>query len=368
MARHARGWTVRRRVAGGVYYVRFSHGGRLVERSTGTRDRGEAEKAAARIYAATIQTAPARRATRGAGGPLEELIGKWISSLSSTHDPGTLKTWEGYSAAHWISRWVTSTDLTTESVELYRDARLRVVLATTVRKELTALRSFLRWLQVPVVAPSIPERTTGTAHTVRRRKTAPELSPDEVAALVEALPTWSTSRKVKLFPIQARFVVGYETTLRPSTLDKLEAPTHYRKGASTLTLTSTADKARFGRELPLSDKARAALDSVCPKEGLIFGKHDYREHIKEAAEATLPADVADRFAGTHLRSARITHLLEETGNLPGVQYLAGHRLASTTALYTKPSLRAARAALGLGAPKNPSRKATGERKAKSPRT
>lgn len=354
MGRHARGWTLRRRVAGGVYCVRFSHGGRVIERSTGTRDRVEAEKAAARIYAATVQASPVRRPTRGAGGAIEDLVGKWISSLSATHAPSTLTTWEGYAAAQWIQRWVVASDITREAVEAYRDARLRLTLAQTVRKELTALRSFLRWLEVPVEVPGIPKRVTGTPFAVNRRKTAPELSPEQTEALISKLPAWSTSRKVKRFPIRARFLVGYETSLRPSLLDRLKAPRHYRNGSATLLISPDVDKSRFGREVPLSRRARKALDEVCPEDhdGLIFGKHDYRPHLEAAAAKALPPDVAERFAGAHLRSARITHLLEKTGNLPGVQYLAGHRLASTTALYTKPSLRAAMAVLGLGRPKN----------------
>lgn len=357
MGRHAKGWAVRRRTPGGVYYVRFSHGG-VVERSTGERDRGPAEKAAARIYADHIQRqAPIRGPRRGGGGPLEELVGKWIASLASTHDAKTLATWEIYAGAHWMPHWPAATDITAETIEQYRDVRLKAVLATTVRKELSALRSFLRWLKADIPVPSIGKRVVGTAHTERRRKTAPQLSPEQVARLIDELPEWSASKKVKAFPIRARFVVGYETTLRPSTLDRLQAPKHYRAGAATLLISPDIDKARFGREVPLTERARDALDAVCPDEGLIFGAHDYREHLKVAAAVALPKDVAARFAGTHLRSARITHLLEKTGNLPGTQHMAGHLLASTTALYTKPSLRAAMDALGLGAPKNRKKRA-----------
>jgi site-specific recombinase XerC len=356
MGRHSGGWELRQRTPGGVWYVRFTLAGRTRELSTGTRDYEQARKAAARIYAHHVQQAPVRRATRGAGGPVEELVGEWIASLDSTHDAGTLKTWELYAGAHWVPRWLTVTDITAEALTAYRDARLKAVRATTVRKELSAMRSFLRFLDSPVTVPSVGLRVTGTAFATRRRTTAPELSPEQVEALLAALPDWSTSRKVERFPIRARFVVAYETSLRPSTLDRLEAPKHYRRESTTLLITPDIDKARQGRELPLSQRARDALDAVCPKEGAIFGKHDYREHLKVAAEKVLPADVAARFAGTHLRSARITHLLEQSGNLPGVQYLAGHLLASTTAIYTRPSLRAARAVLGLGAPKKPSRR------------
>lgn len=249
-----------------------------------------------------------------------------------------------------MPRWLGLHEITAETVEAYRDDRLQLVKAETVRKELSALRIFLRWAEVPVLVPSIGKRTVGTTFAVRRRGTAPQVSPEQIEKFLAALPAWSTSRKVARFPIRARFVVAYETTLRSEALDLLSAPMHYRKGASTLLVTPDIDKARFGRELPLTLKARRALDSVCPEEGPIFGKHDYRDHVTAAARTAFPAEVAARFSAPHLRSARITHLLEKSGNVPGTQYMAGHKTLAATSVYAKPSLRAAFAALGM--PKN----------------
>jgi integrase len=123
-------------------------------------------------------------------------------------------------------------------------------------------------------------------------------------------------------------------------------PEHYHHGAKQLNITADIDKARWARPVPLSPAAREALDAVCPPDGgLIFGDHDYREHVAAAATLALPKAIADRFCGAHLRSARTTHLLEETGNLAGVQFLVGHKKGETTSLYLRPSERAARAAL-----------------------
>ena len=55
------------------------------------------------------------------------------------------------------------------------------------------------------------------------------------------------------------------------------------------------------------------------------------DQVKAAAEQVLPAERAKRFAGSHLRSARITHLAESSQNLPGVQFIVGHKLISTIA-------------------------------------
>jgi hypothetical protein len=58
--------------------------------------------------------------------------------------------------------------------------------------------------------------------------------------------------------------------------------------------------------MPLSDEARAALDAVAPKAGLIFGEHDDREQLEQAATATLPPRKAATFAAYDLRHGRLT--------------------------------------------------------------
>lgn len=257
---------------------------------------------------------------------------------------------------HWLPHFEAMHNFTDSMADAYMRKRLGSVQGSTVRKELTALRQFLVWAQaagfVPraVKVPSVPKRAIGTKFARRRRAGAIELSPVECKAMLAELPEWSTSRKVARFPIRARFMVGYETGLRPSALDSLEAGVHYRKGSSTIMVTPELDKNRWGRELPLSAEARAALDAVCPADGVIFGKHDYREHLKAAAALALPPERAEIFCGAHLRSAMITHKLEATGNLPGVQYLAGHKLATTTAGYAKASMRAAMDVIRVSAP------------------
>jgi site-specific recombinase XerC len=366
MGRPSSGWKLRpSRGPGRVRTVRFWVDGAEFERSTGTSDPQEAAREAARIYADAVQRGGQRRKRVGFGlGPqLEELLAAWLVTLASTHDAGTCKTWELYAFTHWVLHFGATHHLNDQMCAEYMRARLLVVQGTTVRKELTALRQFLKWcheemkvLAQPVKVPSVPKRSLGTKFAQRRRVAAVDISPDESEALIAALPDWSESKKVPPFPIRARFLVGYETSLRPSTLDKLELGVHYRPGSATITLTPELDKSRWGRDVPLSERARVALDAVCarleleraelspdeiPGPVLIFGVHDYRERLEVAAKAALPEHKVAAFAGTHLRSARITHWLEDTGNLPGTQYLAGHKLTSTTARYVKPSLRAA---------------------------
>lgn len=366
MGRKATGWRIRQREPGYAYSVRFTWAGREYDLSTGTADPVVAPREAARIYAGVVSREPKPQQRTKAGASLESLIGQWLLSISATHDPSTVKTWKLYAESHWLVFFGALHSFNAAMAVEYRDARLRVVMATTVRKELTALRSFTRWLEARGHAPAVQvagvsKRSTGTRFEKRRRSAAIEISPVEAAALVATLPEWSASKKVAPFPIRSRFVVAYETSLRPETLDLLSVPEHYSRGRAELTIPTELDKNRWGRELPLTQAARDALDRVCPDAGPIFGKHDYRPALAKAAAAALPKHRADIFAGVHLRSARITHFLEDTGNLPGAQYMAGHKHTTTTARYVKPSLRAAVAMLAQvakGKPKSRARERT----------
>lgn len=353
MGRRARGWRLRQRAPGCAFSVRFTWAGVEHEPSTGTSDPELAAREAARIYADVVSREPKPRQRNKSGSRLEELIEKWLVSISATHDAYTVKTWKLYAESHWLPFFDALHHVNDAMARDYRDARLRVVLAETVRKELTALRSFVAWLgpdghsylERKVTVLGVSKRSTGIRHPQRRRSAAIEISPAEAIAIIEALPEWSASKKVPPFPIRARFVVAYETSLRPETLDLLTCPEHYSPGRAYLDVPLELDKNRWDRAVPLTEAARLALERVCPESGLIFGKHDYRDQMRQAAASALPTHKAKLFTSVHLRSARITHLLEETGNLPGTQFMAGHKHTTTTARYVKPSLRAAEAML-----------------------
>ena len=352
MARHPEGWRLRKPKGRETYSVYFRAGGERIERSTGTGDPIEAARAAERIYADAIQRAgqaPRKVVRRGDAQPLDELISQWLAG-DSTLDPDTAKVWETY-GRHWLDHWPTLADVTDITCEDYRNKRLRKVTSTTVRKELGALRRFLRWahsrghLPREVNVPGVSTKATGVRHSQRRRVEAPDLSPEQIAAFLDALPEWSASKKVDRFPIRARFIVQYETGLRPSTISALRVPEHWHPGSAVLVITPEIDKIRHPRTVPLTAAAVASLAAVAPAEGLVFGDHDYRDHVALAARAALPAAVAAVFTGAHLRSARLTHLLERTGNVAGVQHLAGHRDTRSTARYMRPTFRAAQAVL-----------------------
>ncbi|HKO49980.1 MAG TPA: hypothetical protein VJV79_19750 [Polyangiaceae bacterium] len=250
--------------------------------------------------------------------PLDELWARWISETATERDPETNKLYlTTYGATHFTPFFGTVGAITTRQAACYSRQRLGHVKKTTVDKELAALRRFLGWCEEQGYVSSAPHiattgrRATGTAYAVRRRGKATELTADEARAIIELLPEYSSSKRVPPFVVRLRFVFAFETALRPETLNCLKVPDHYIRGAAKLNITDDIDKARFGRVVPLTEEARAALDAICPDSGLIFGDHDYRDQLRKAAEAVLDPQRAKTFTAYDLRHHRLTQLAEE---------------------------------------------------------
>jgi len=192
--------------------------------------------------------------------------------------------------------------------------RLEEVKARTVQKELSALRRLLAWMmerglvpQAPVV-PKLPRRATGTAHPSGRRKRI-DLSPEEMDAIVRALPTRTRDGQ----PLRGYFELMRETGLRPGTLQRLRAPDDYRPGSQFLRIRAEADKARYARELPLSERAREVLDDVCTDEGILFPKFAWRYPLRTAAVAAgLEPDRASKLSPYDFRHGVATELTERS--------------------------------------------------------
>lgn len=328
--------------------MRFSVAGRQVELGTGETDRDRAGAVAAELYADAVRGArrvPRRAPTRGQ--PLAEVAGQWLSEASDL-DPKTRGTYALYAETHWCAHWASVEAVTSGSAADYARSRLRRVQAATVRKELSALRKLLAWcvdtgrLAEAPALPSVPKRAMGTRHKQARRGPVVELTPAEARALLAALPV--SGRKG--YPVRARFRLLYETGLRSETINRLSVPEHWRPGAQELHIPAALDKVRAGRPVPLTAAAARALASAAPKRGLVFPPADLRETLRAAAVAALGPERGERFTERYLRHNRITHWAEESDNLAGIMYLAGHSNPQTTARYAKPSLRAALAVLG----------------------
>lgn len=366
MARPSEGWRLRPHRVTGIQQVRFTHAGVQREISTGERDPGAAATEAARIYAEVISGRwdPLKTGSIRPGTPLDEAAADWLESLEGSLDVKTIEQYEMYVVKLWTPFFETVDRVTTPSATDYIRHRLRQVIRRTLQKELSGLRGFMRWCEEPprnrpaVFIPPPPAKAAGTPSTRPHKVGTVPLEPGQVAKILASLPVMSVGRKGrKGFPVRARFIVAWETGLRPATLDEIRAPEDYRRGARRLKIRDEADKARFGREVPLTPEARAALNSVLGEPGLIFGKHKYRDLLKEAGRAAgLSKAHAKDLSPYDFRHARGTFLTESSGgNLPGVAFLFGHKHVTTTAIYVHGSRKAAERVLASGGFKGHSR-------------
>lgn len=283
---------------------------------------------------------------------LEEAQG-WLDSLATDHDPTTVRHYGIYLRAHFTPHFRWLAGITTATARVYLQNRLKKVLDQTVEKELSALRSLLAWAheqglikELPTIAGP-PRRATGTPDTRKPHKVETvELTEAEVEKLIAAMPERSPgSHNGHIgFWLRAYFEALWYTGLRPATLAEIEFPRDYKRGSAVLKIRDECDKCRLGRELPLCEEARAALDRVCPQvgSGLIFGSHDYRKPLRRAATLALAPEKATKVSAYDFRHARLTWLCERTNNLVGVCYLSGHKRVDTLASrYVHPNRSAA---------------------------
>jgi integrase len=348
MARTAEGWKlVWRR---GIASVRFRIQGKRHEVSTRERDPRKAAEAAQQIYADFV-SGRVRRAASGAlvhpATPLEEICADWIEAILPELGEDTDKTYETY-AGHWSSFFGTIGNVTTARIGEYQRARLQSVQRTTVIKERSALLRLLTWCVEQEIIREVPEfpklarKATGTKHKQARKKPSISLEPAEVDAILAELPEWSRSRDGKRFPLRAWFEVAYETGLRPKTLMRLLGKDVTAAG---LHIRPEADKNRWERVIPLTERAQAALKRIGPlkREEPIFGKHDRRASFRGACIRALGEELGNQVTPYDLKHGRVTHLLDAGAPVNGVRFLTGTGVALDR--YSHPSRRAAERAI-----------------------
>lgn len=345
MGRRSQGYRIRQATPGAICTVRFRIDGERRELSTGTRDRTEADREGRRLYAEELS---GNRAEPGAGPAARkfkltaELGARWLAQLSLR-----AATFDGYE--DFVARWIDRIKRWDESgLASYVSERLKEARAKTIKTEASALRGLLAWLvtvheidAAPVIV--IPEDAKGVPAKRRTRCRAPDLSVAEVRSFLSHLD----DKAAKGWWVRPRCELLYETALRPATIDRISVPEHWEPGSKVLRISDEIDKEDFGREVPLNARAIAILERCAPeKGGVVFGEHKYYRYVRAAATASkLPKSKARIFTGQHLRSARGTHLLDAGASLTGVQFLMGHKYASTTALYIRASAKEAEKAL-----------------------
>jgi integrase len=354
MAKGSRGgWKLQKDRRTGIWFVRFRHAGERFNRSTRTKVQGEAQEEARRIYQRETSRDPVKR-VRGVP-ELGALVEQWLEAHAAGRAPETVDMHSLHMSAHIVPHFGRLVRIDRPGLAKYVARRLREVSAKTVRNELSTIRQFLAWCldcgvldEAPAV-PTIPKRALGTPVT-KGAKVKVTLTRKQMEAVIAAVPEYTRRRKGHSdgpkTPARAAVVVLVETGIRRATLWRLRAPEHYHVGARHLSITKDIDKARDGRPLPLSDRARAALDSVCPASGLIFGRVDIRYQLAQASKGIgLPPHLDGRVSYHDLRRSFLTDLAESGASLGGMQYLAGHKHASTTSRYINPAMEAAEKAL-----------------------
>lgn len=224
----------------------------------------------------------------------------------------------------------------------------------TMRKEKANLVEFLGWMLASGLVASIPEVKLPSGKGVAHPRMAKSgwgvvipMTPLDAAKLVAVMPEWSSraSRNGgQRFLVRPFFEFVRLTGLRPVTVMRIEVPRNWEPGQKTLNIANVDDKADFGRELPLLNEAVAILETYAPEKGHIFGHHDFRKHVRAAAQIVFKDDPekAARFGSYHFRHFVATFLANRAGtNLPGVQFALGHKDLTTTSGYVHADEKAA---------------------------
>ena len=339
MGRRADGWKLRQKKGSPYYFVRFTdpNTGERIDRSTGRKSKSAAAAEAAKKYAQVV-SGEGLQVARGKQAPAEDelvdLVAEWVVHLEDIgKSEGWVATCETYAAAHWSPRWSSLDDITGQSVQKYISERRRAknkrgkrISPVTIRKELSALNTFLRWCKTNGFIAEVP---TWESPKGKSDYEAVCLTREQMQAVLEELPTRDTHpRKM---PCREWYAVMWATSFRRGTMARIKWKDIDLR-AGTIRTPPSADKKRHGRTLPLTPEAHAALKSMGPGVGLVFGMHDFRARLRTAAKAVgVPADIVNRLTGNHsIRHTRITDFATRSKNVAAIQYMAGHKdLAST---------------------------------------
>jgi integrase len=329
----------------GIYLCRFWHEGEDFTLSTRTRDRKEAQVVAAQLYAEAISGR--RRVDAPMRGDLAPVFSEWLAAIEGTTSAGDFEQCLGAVQRQLLRHFPRIEHLTPASCEdLYR-ARLRAVARETVRKERGVLSRFVKWATTPgrnyippMEVPPLSKKARGAPKLKGRSYT--EVSRAETLAILDTLPERSERRE---HPVKAFCTLAAELGLRRELIDKLTVPEHYTVGGSELRITAEIDKEANPRTLELTPRARWALESVAPEQGVIFSGFSYFKTFRKAAASIIGEERAAYLTLRDLRHATITELAEHTGNLAAVAAGAGHKDLRTTSRYFHASAKAASEAL-----------------------
>lgn len=350
MGRTAKGPTVRWKR--GWAYSCFTWAGHPFRIALLTRNEREAAEASAREYAKVVtgEVRPVRRQP-GKLHDLADLFDLWIESKRPSLDVTTVPTLDGY-ARRFIDYFGTLGGIDKAAGSSYGLARLGEALRKTVLREIAYLRQFLDWcvlhgaLQVAPAIPKLPPKAKGT-RTGKQRAKPVFISPAQAAEILALLPLESKTIGGRKWPVRDRFAFTWQTMLRPESISRIRTPEHWRPGSKELELEDEDDKARWGRVLDLSPEAVAILARIAPRDGIVFGHHNFSKVLKRAACTVLGPRLGRMFAPYDFRHGGAKDALDAGAPIRGLAYQLGHRRVSTTDKYTAPDRAAGAEALRM---------------------
>lgn len=317
---------------GEIYWCRFTVGKRRWFVSTGERDAGAAEEAAAKLHAeAVLETKPPTpvvgRPSKRPGEPLDVLAARYLTWAGGQgKDERYVKDQRYHFHAHFQTRWDRLRQINSASIAKYQTERRRSVGTVTLYKELVTLSRFLKWCKREHLIEAIPDFERPQQETDYQ---VPNLSPKDVQAILVRLP----DRKAhpKRHPVREFCTFMWSMALRfteASSIRWADVDLDTRR----LTVRKTLDKAGRTWVLPLTDEAANLLRSEQGRarrpDGKIFGIKSVR--------ATLDKICTDpHVTPHHFRHARISEWAANTRDLASVQFMARHMSIATTALYVR---------------------------------
>ncbi|MGH7295063.1 MAG: tyrosine-type recombinase/integrase [Polyangiaceae bacterium] len=169
----------------------------------------------------------------------------------------------------------------------------------------------------------------------------------EVEALIAHLPeTTSRARREGsgLRPVRDAVVTEWDTSLRPSTIERLSVPEHWQpERPGELFVSASIDKEEYERTLPLTPRLVELLQrrhaALPDGKGLLFGPYQsaLRGHWYAAAKAAgIDERRAKKISVYDFRHAAGKRFLDATGNIRGAAYMLGHKNATSTHRYARP--------------------------------
>lgn len=319
-----------------VWWCRFTVDGQRYRLSTGTRERGAAEKEAQRLHGLAqlgkLKTGRRRQRYAVALGSVELLANQYLVWTRATGRAESYVVKQEGHLNRFIERWPTLDRITTAEVELYKVARAaepEPPRMTTLYKELVTLSRFLTWCKKSGHLDAVPafERVKPVTDFV-----PPDTTPEQVAAVLAALPSRETHPK--RYPVREFYTVQWSQGLRPGDVQRL-LWSHIDLPRKRITIAASNDKARTLRTVGMSKEAARVLAALAklPHEQAapVFGRRSFRRSLDLAVARA----GVDRFTPHGFRHARLTELASSTRDTASVQFVAGHKNLSTTDRYVR---------------------------------